>query len=88
MEHRSHRRARLTVAGRRLLVDRVLDQGWPVARAAEAQGVSRGTAHKWLARFSAEGEAGLADRSSRPHRSPGRPRVFRTVANRGFYAAT
>jgi transposase InsO family protein len=43
-----------------------------VARAAEAQGVSRGTAHKWLARFVAEGEAGLADRSSRPRRSPNR----------------
>ena len=72
MEHRSHRRARLTVAGRQLLVDRVRGQGWPVARAAEAQGVSRSTAHKWLDRFDAEGAAGLLDRSSRPHRSPTR----------------
>ena len=37
---RVHPRAKLTVAGRRLLVERVLVQGWPVVRAAEAQGVS------------------------------------------------
>lgn len=72
MEHRRHPRAKLTMAGRRLLVDRVRGLGWPVAVAAEAQGVSRATAHKWLRRFDAEGEAGLADRCSRPRRSPGR----------------
>lgn len=38
--------------------------------AAEAVGVSRRTDHKWLARFAAEGQAGLQDRSSRPHPSP------------------
>jgi transposase len=67
-----HRRSKLTVLGRRLLVERVVDQGWPVARAAEAQGVSAATAYKWLRRWRAEGEHGLADRSSRPHRSPRR----------------
>src|SRR6478672_5958706 len=35
-------------------------------------GISRQCAHRWVARFDAEGEAGLADRSSRPHASPGR----------------
>jgi transposase len=35
-------------------------------------GVSRPTVYKWIARFDAEGPAGLADRSSRPHRSPRR----------------
>ena len=65
-------RARLTVFGRRLLVTRVLEQGWPVAHAAKAQGVSRQCAHRWIARWRAEGEAGLADRSSRPNHSPGR----------------
>jgi transposase InsO family protein len=35
-------------------------------------GVSRPTVYKWIARFHAEGPAGLADRSSRPHRSPRR----------------
>jgi transposase len=58
------------VFGRRLLVTRIVEEGWPVARAAEAQGVSRTTARKWVARYEAEGWPGLEDRSSRPHRSP------------------
>ncbi len=66
----SHKHARLTRAGRALLVDRVLQEGWTVAAAAEAAGVSRRTAYKWLARFKTEGPSGLLDRSSRPHRSP------------------
>lgn len=65
-----HRRAKLTVEGRKLLVERVRGQGWTVATAAEAQGCSRATAHKWLRRFDAAGIGGLEDRSSRPHRSP------------------
>jgi transposase InsO family protein len=32
--------------------------------------VSERTARKWLARFRSEGDTGLRDRSSRPHRSP------------------
>jgi transposase len=60
------------VFGRRLLIARVVEQGWPVAHAAKAQGVSRQCAHRWIARWRAEGEAGLVDRSSRPHHSPGR----------------
>jgi transposase len=48
----------------------VLDEGWSVGDAAQAMGVSRRTAHKWLTRFRAEGPGGLVDRSSRPHRSP------------------
>jgi transposase InsO family protein len=35
-------------------------------------GISRQCAHRWVARFDAEGVAGLHDRSSRPHRSPAR----------------
>lgn len=65
-------RAHLTVFGRRLLVIRVVEQGWPVAHAAKAQGVSRQCAHRWIARWRAEGEAGLVDRSSRPRHSPRR----------------
>ena len=34
-------------------------------------GISRPTLRKWLRRYEAEGEAGLRDRSRRPHRSPG-----------------
>jgi transposase InsO family protein len=68
----AHPRAKLTVAGRGLLVERVLEQGWPVVRAAQAQGVSAATAYKWVRRWRAEGLAGLADRGCRPHRSPRR----------------
>ena len=67
-----HRNARLTVHGRRLIVQRVREEGWAVAHAAKAMGVSRQCAHRWLARWDAEGDAGLSDRSSRPHRSPNR----------------
>ena len=38
--------------------------------ATEAMGVSRATGYKWIRRYRAEGDGGLADRSSRPHRSP------------------
>ena len=68
----SHRNARLTVHGRRLLVHRVRVEGSPVAHVAAAMGVSRQCAHRWVARWDAEGDAGLHDRSSRPHRSPTR----------------
>jgi transposase InsO family protein len=68
----AHRTARLNVFGRQLLVSRVVVEGWSMAKAAEAQGVSRTTVHKWVRRYRAEGEAGLEDRSSRPRRSPRR----------------
>ena len=68
----AHRNARLTFYGRLLLVQRVRQEGMPVAHAAKAMGVSRQCAHRWVGRFDAEGEAGLHDRSSRPHRTPGR----------------
>lgn len=66
----SHKHARLTPRGRALMVDRVLNQGWTMAAAAEAVGVSCRTGFKWLARYRAEGAAGLDDRSSRPKSSP------------------
>lgn len=65
-----HRTAKLTPFGRRLLVDRVLIEGWPAATAAEQLGVSRATAYKWLRRYRAEGPAGLEDRSARPLHRP------------------
>ncbi len=68
----AHPRAKLTVEGRRLLVERICNQGWPVPRAAEAQGVSVATAYKWLRRSQLEGDGGLVDRGSRPHTSPRR----------------
>ncbi|WP_329028879.1 MULTISPECIES: IS481 family transposase [unclassified Streptomyces] len=67
----SHRNARLTVHGRRILVARVL-AGRPVAHVAAEMGISRPTAHKWIRRWKSEGDAGLVDRSSRPCRTPHR----------------
>jgi transposase InsO family protein len=55
---------------RRLIVRRIEEEGWTLAAAAEAAGVSVRTAAKWLARWRAEGLAGLADRSSAPRRHP------------------
>ena len=69
---RLHRNARTCPNSRRLLVCRVLDEGWSLAEAAAAAGVSERTAWKWVARFRAEGEAGLFDRSSAPKRIPHR----------------
>ena len=62
-----HRRAALTPLGRRLLVERVLVEGWTQAAAASATGVSRATVAKWVKRFRDEGLPGLEDRSSAPH---------------------
>ena len=69
---RSHRNARLSFQARRLLVERVREEGWTVEDAADAAGCSVRTVYKWLARFDAEGDAGLEDRSSRPKSSPTR----------------
>lgn len=66
-----HPRPRLSVFSRQLLVARV-QAGWPAAHVAEQLGVSRATAYKWVRRYRDEGDAGLLDRSSRPHRSPRR----------------
>jgi transposase InsO family protein len=66
----SHKHARLTPKGRALLVGRVLDEGWTVQEASQAAGVSRRTGYKWIGRFESEGQAGLFDRSSRPHSTP------------------
>jgi len=68
----AHAKSKLTPLGRSLLVQRIEVEGWPPATAAEAQGVSRATAYKWLRRWREEGRAGLIDRSSRPHRCPRR----------------
>jgi transposase InsO family protein len=63
----AHASARTTVFARRLIVDRVL-AGHRPGEVAKQLGVSRQTVYKWLRRYRAEGDSGLADRSSRPHR--------------------
>lgn len=65
-----HKNARTTPQSRALLVHRVLREHWPVSAVAIAFGVSERTAYKWLARYRAEGVAGLADRRSVAHRRP------------------
>ena len=67
-----HHNARLTPRGRALLVRRITDDGLRPEEAAQASGVSVRTAYKWLARYRAEGLAGLYDRSSRPRHCPHR----------------
>jgi transposase InsO family protein len=67
-----HGNAALSLNKRRLLCRRVTEEGWSLAKAAEAAEVSERTAGKWVVRYRAEGELGLLDRSSAP----------RTVANR------
>ena len=66
----SHANARLTVFGRRELVRRVVEQGRPVAHVVKELNCSRATGYKWLARWRAEGLAGLHDRSSRARTLP------------------
>ncbi len=70
----SHANARTTVHGRLLIVARHR-AGWRPAHIAAAMGISRKCVRTWITRFQAEGEAGLADRSSRPHTSPRRTPV-------------
>lgn len=64
-----HANARTTPKSRLSLVRRI-ERGEPIRSAAEAVGVSRATAYKWLHRYQEEGRAGLQDRSSAPHRQP------------------
>jgi transposase InsO family protein len=69
-----HANAPLGPKGRLTMVRRVLEEGWSLMEAAEAAGVSDRTCGKWVARYRANGEAGLLDRSSAPrsipHRTP------------------
>lgn len=65
-----HKNAKLTPAGRELLVARVLTEKQTVKEVAAAMGVSEPTVRKWVQRHQAEGVSGPADRSRRPHRHP------------------
>ena len=66
----SHANAALTPRARLRLARLVVDQGWPVARAAERYDVSWPTAQRWAQRYRQLGPGGMADASSRPRRSP------------------
>jgi transposase InsO family protein len=67
-----HRNAPLSETGRLRLARCVVDDEWPLRRAAERFQVSHTTAARWAGRYRQAGPAGMADRSSRPHASPAR----------------
>jgi len=61
-----HANAALSLRQRERMVRRVVEQGWSLTKAAAAAEVSERTCSKWVARYRAEGEPGLLDRSSAP----------------------
>jgi transposase InsO family protein len=67
-----HRHAPLSETGRLRLARCVVEDGWPVRRAAERFQVSHTTAARWAARYRQHGVAGMTDRPSRPRTSPAR----------------
>jgi transposase InsO family protein len=68
----THPNAPLSETGRLRLARCVVDDGWPLRRAAERFQVAPATAWRWADRYRREGAAGMRDRSSRPARSPSR----------------
>jgi transposase InsO family protein len=67
-----HRNAPLTETGRLRLARCVIEDGWPLRRAAERFQVSPTTAQRWAERYRQFGETGMSDLSSRPRTSPRR----------------
>jgi len=65
-----HANAALTPKARLKLARLIVEDGWPIARAAERFQVSWPTAKRWADRFRQAGPDGMLDRSSRPHRQP------------------
>ncbi|MEV6624010.1 IS481 family transposase [Amycolatopsis sp. NPDC051106] len=68
----THANAPLTATGRLRLARCVVEDRWPLRRAAERFQVSVSTAARWAGRYRDLGEAGMTDRSSRPVTSPNR----------------
>lgn len=79
-----HANARTCPHSRRLAVERVTHEGWTLAAAAEAAGVSVRTVSKWRRRYREEGEQGLADRCSAPASVPSRTDETRVAAIAGL----
>jgi transposase InsO family protein len=75
-----HANAALSLKGRRELCRAVVERERTLAQAAEAAGVSVRCARKWVVRYRSEGQAGLRDRSSAPHRIPHRTSEQRVEA--------
>lgn len=79
----SHRNARLNVHGRQLLVARVREQGWAIAHAAKAMGISRQCAHRWVA-----GSTPIAAYTSRLPTCPSRILTMIASTNTAAYTAS
>ena len=85
----AHANARTTLYARKLIVARVR-AGHRPGEVAKQLGISRQTVYKWIRRWRTDGQAGLADRSSRPHRMPCRTSpqtVARIIAARRCHHA-
>ncbi|MGW4412801.1 IS481 family transposase [Nonomuraea sp. NPDC004702] len=76
-----HSNAPLTELGRLRLARCVVEDGWPLRRAAERFQVAVSTAKRWADRYRQLGPAGMTDRPSRPHHSPRKtpPRTERRI---------
>jgi transposase InsO family protein len=68
----AHANAALTPRHRLKLARAIVEDGWTVSYAAAVFNVSWPTAKRWSDRYRLAGEAGMHDRSSRPHRCPRR----------------
>ena len=79
-----HANARTCPHSRRLAVERVTHEGWTLAAAAEAAGVSVRTVSKWRRRYREEGEQGLVDRCSAPASVPSRTDEARVAVIAGL----
>jgi transposase InsO family protein len=66
----SHRNAPLSPTGRLRLARCIVDDGWPLRRAADRYQVSVTTAQRWARRYREHGKSGMQDRSSRPRSCP------------------
>jgi transposase InsO family protein len=65
-----HANAALTPRARLRIAQLIVDEGWPIARAADRFQVAWPTAKRWADRYRQYGPAGMQDRSSRPRRQP------------------
>jgi transposase InsO family protein len=65
-----HANAPLTEKHRLVVAKLIVEEGLPIVQAAQRFQIAWPTAKRWAQRYRAEGEAGMRDRSSRPHHSP------------------
>jgi transposase InsO family protein len=78
-----HQNAKTCPASRVLMARRVLEEGWSLAAAAEAAGVSERRCWEWVRRYR-QGDHALADRSSAPRRVPHKTTAAREDAIRSL----